>query len=120
MADWWDARYEWQVVRNKVQEIMHSRAPSSLEGAMTEMERVICLRSACCFGELRGMAKALRGRFVESGLAAGDSRCEDDTLPSGRNFHAKALINAPSAASQASGSAMAHKLLKSFFLRSGR
>lgn len=85
-----------------------------------DVNREICLRLACCFGEIRGFTKALRGNFVEPNLSASSSRLDDNILPTGRNFYTKELINIPSAAAYKIGLSMASKLINRFYLRSGR
>ncbi len=120
MSDWWKAKHGWTLAANVVATLMRTAQPLGSLAGGNELSRMVCLRSACCFNEVRAFAKALRGNFVESGLSVASSRSDDNALPSGRNFYTKGMGNSPEVGAYVVGLIMARKLIERFYLRSGR
>ncbi len=82
--------------------------------------RCVCLRFGGCYNELRGFVKAKACCWVEAGVSASFSRADDDVLPTGRNFYSKDVANMPSPSAYYVGKVVARKLIRRFYVRSGR
>ncbi|MGP1918732.1 MAG: cobaltochelatase subunit CobN [Candidatus Hodgkinia cicadicola] len=119
-SDWWKAKHGWLLAENVVSALMRKAQPLTTLSWSNELNRIVCLRSACCFNEMRAFAKALKGNFIEPGLSVASSRSDDNALPSGRNFYTKGMINCPDVGAYLIGLIMARKLIERFYLRCGR
>ncbi len=82
------------------------------------LKKPILLVAASCFCEVYSIAKCAEARFVLPGPSSAFSRAERALLPTGRNFFAKSVLNAPTPWAYSVGKATVSKLLRTYYSRS--
>ncbi len=82
------------------------------------LKKPILLVVASCFCELYSIIKCTKTKFVLPGLSSTFARADNSTLPTGRNFFSKSVLNAPTPWAYSVSTAAVIKLLRAYYNRS--